>query len=129
VITAATIDGNAILIEGFIYAADFPEVAAEIKASQDALGFSYEARNLYTNDPDANPCVITDCVFTGAAILRKDKAAYRTTSIAAVAEEDDMNEDVKKLLEGLSSGLEGLTKQFTDLSASVEELKKGVLAQ
>jgi hypothetical protein len=125
VITAATIEGNAILIEGFIYAADFPEVAAEIKASQDALGFSYEARNLYTNDPDANPCVITDCVFTGAAILRKDKAAYRTTSIAAVAEEDDMNEDVKKLLEGLSSGLEGLTKQFTDLSASVEELKKG----
>jgi hypothetical protein len=89
------------------------------------LGFSYEARNLYTNDPDANPCVITECVFTGAAILRKDKAAYRTTSIAAVAEEDDMNEDVKKLLEGLSSGLEGLTKQFTDLSASVEELKKG----
>ena len=75
---------NAILIEDFIYAADFPEVAAEIKASQGVLGFSYEARNLYTNDPDANPCVITDCVFTGAAILRKDKAAYRTTSIAAV---------------------------------------------
>jgi hypothetical protein len=29
-----------------------------------------------------HPCVITDCVFTGAAILRKDKAAYRATSIA-----------------------------------------------
>ena len=28
VITAATIEGDAILIEGFIYAADFPEVAA-----------------------------------------------------------------------------------------------------
>jgi hypothetical protein len=51
----------------FIYAADFPQVAAEIKASQDLLGFSYEARNLYTSDPDANPCVITECVFTGAA--------------------------------------------------------------
>ena len=75
---------NAILIEDFIYAADFPEVAVEVKASQDMPGFSYEAPNLYTNDPDANPCVITDCVFTGAAILRKDKAAYRTTSIAAV---------------------------------------------
>jgi hypothetical protein len=61
VITPATIEGNALLIEGFIYAADFPEVAAEIKAGQDALGLSYEARNLYTNDPDANPCVITDC--------------------------------------------------------------------
>jgi hypothetical protein len=124
-ITAATIEGNAILIEGFIYAIDFPEVAAEIKASQGALGFSYEARNLYTNDPDANPCVITECVFTGAAILRKDKAAYRTTSIAAVAEEDEMNEELKKVLEGLSAGLEGLTKQFGELSASVEDLKKG----
>ena len=75
---------NAILIEDFIYAADFPEVAVEVKASQDMPGFSYEAPNLYTNDSDANPCVITDCVFTGAAILRKDKAAYRATSIAAV---------------------------------------------
>jgi hypothetical protein len=83
-IAAATIQGDVILIEGFIYAADFPEVAAEIKASQNLLGFSYEARNLYTNDPGANPCVITDCVFTGTAILRKGKAAYRTTSIAAV---------------------------------------------
>jgi hypothetical protein len=117
VITAATIEGDAILIEGFIYAADFPEVAAEIKASQDLLGFSYEARNLYTNDPDANPCVITDCVFTGAAILRKDKAAYRTTSIAAVAEDDEMNEEIKTMLEGL-------TKQFAELSATVEDLKK-----
>jgi hypothetical protein len=125
VITAATIEGNAIVIEGFIYAADFPEAAAEIKASQDLLGFSYEARNLYTNDPDANPCVITDCVFTGAAILRKDKAAYRTTSIAAVAEEDEMNEEFKKVLEGLSAGLEGLNKQFAEMAASVEELKKG----
>jgi hypothetical protein len=124
VTTAASIEGNAIPIEGFIYAADFPEAAAEINASQDALGFSYEACNLYTNDPDANPYVITDCVFTRAAILRKNKAAYRTTSIAAVAEEDEMSEDVKKMLEGLTSGLDGLTKQFAELSASVEDLKK-----
>jgi hypothetical protein len=123
-ITGATIEGDAIVIEGFIYAADFPDVAAEIKASQDVLGFSYEARNLYTNDPDANPCVITDCVFTGAAILRKDKAAYRTTSIAAVAEEDEMSEDTKKVLEGLAEGVAALTKQFAELSASVEDLKK-----
>jgi hypothetical protein len=73
VITAANIDGDAILIEGFIYAADFPEVAAEIKASQDLLGFSYEARNLYTNDPDANPCVITDCVFTAPRSCERTK--------------------------------------------------------
>jgi hypothetical protein len=69
--------------------------------------------------------VITDCVFTDTAILRKGKAAYRTTSIAALAEDDEMNEQLKKTLEGLSAGLEGLTKQFAALSASVEDLKKG----
>jgi hypothetical protein len=34
-----------------------------------------------TTDPDANPIPIAECVFTGAAILLKDKAAYRTTLI------------------------------------------------
>jgi hypothetical protein len=33
----------------------------------------------------ADPLVITDAYFTGAAILRKDKAAYQSTSLAASA--------------------------------------------
>jgi hypothetical protein len=123
VITAATIDDDAIAIEGFIYAADFPDVAAEIKASKDVLGFSYETRNLYTNDPDANPVVITDCTFTGAAILRKDKAAYRTTSISASADEVAMNEEMKKMLESLTAGLAGITTQLATVSASVTKLE------
>jgi hypothetical protein len=54
----------------------------------------------------------------------KDNAAYRTTSIAVSAEDDAMSEEIKKALEGLTSGLDGLTKQFAELSASVEYLKK-----
>src|SRR5579883_2111037 len=125
VISAATIEGNAILIEGFIYAADFPKEAAAIKARKDELGFSYEARDLYTDDPEANPCVITDCVFTGAAILLKAKAAYRTTSISANAAEDDetMTPELKELLDKLAANQATLSTAIEAVSASVEKLK------
>lgn len=124
IITAATIEGNAIHIEGFIYAADFPEVAAEIKANKDKLGFSYECRDLYTHDPDANPCVIHSCTFTGAAILRKDKAAYRTTSIQASREDfEEMSPEEKKQLDDLTAGMSALTDSLKTISASVDSLK------
>jgi len=118
IITAATVVGDAIHIEGFLYANDFPEVAAEIKANKDILGFSYEARNLYTNDPTTDPVVITECTFTGAAILRKDKAAYKTTSIHASTEEKDiMSPELEAILKGLAEKMEAL-------SASNEEVKQ-----
>ena len=74
---------NEIRISGMIYAADFPEVAEQIKANKDKLGFSFEARDLFTPDPDADPVHISDLSFTGAAILLKNAAAYKTTSIFA----------------------------------------------
>jgi hypothetical protein len=36
-----------------------------------------------TTDPHADPIQIAECVFTGAAILLKDRAAYETTKIHA----------------------------------------------
>lgn len=122
IITAATIEGDAILIEGFIYAADFPEVAAEIKASKDKLGFSYECRDIYTNDRDANPCVVTECVFTGAAILLKEKAAYHTTSIHANKEDPDMTPEQEKSLKDLESAQAEMTKTLAAIAASVAKL-------
>lgn len=129
IITDATISGNEIPIKGYIYAADFPKEAAEIKANKDLLGFSYEARELYTNDPDANPCVITDCVFTGAAILLKAKAAYRTTSIAASAAEDDfMTPETKAALDKLAADQAALTASMTAIAASVAKLAEPITA-
>jgi hypothetical protein len=123
IITAATIDGNAINIEGFIYANDFPDVAAEIKASKEVLGFSYEARDLYTNDPDANPVVITDCVFTGAAILLKSKAAYHSTSIQAAAERElVMDKDVEKMFADLAAGQATLAEGLAKITESMTKL-------
>lgn len=91
VISAARIETQgqrkAIVVDGFIYAADFPDLAAEIKASKANLGMSFEARDLWTPDPTADPISIIQCVFTGAAILFKDRASYKTTSISAAAAE------------------------------------------
>jgi hypothetical protein len=90
VITSADIVGNAIVIAGFVYAADFPETAGTIKALKSVLGFSFEAQRLTVLDPCADVLTITALTFTGAAILLKAGAAYTTTSIAASAADKGM---------------------------------------
>jgi hypothetical protein len=123
VITAASIVGSAINIEGFIYASDFPEETAAIQIDKDKLGFSFEAKQVSVENMDADPLVITGCVFTGAAILLKNNAAYTTTSLAARRddeEDDSMNEEMKKLFEGFAT-------QLASVSAAVEEMKKGTV--
>ena len=87
-ISSAEIRGNEINIGGFIYAADFPDATAAIRAKKDKLGFSFEARDLFTPDPNADPVHISDLQFTGAAILLKNAAAYKTTSIFASSNKD-----------------------------------------
>jgi uncharacterized coiled-coil protein SlyX len=121
------IDGE-LRVGGFIYAADFPKVAAAIKANKDLLGFSYEARELYCDDPDANPVRITDCVFTGATILLKQKAAYRHTRLAAnAAGELKMDKEVQDALDAavkkVTDLITPLATSITTLSAAVEEMK------
>lgn len=121
-ITSATIEGNAIAIEGFIYAADFPAVAAQIRAMKNLLGFSFEAQSITVADASADPLVITGCVFTGAAILRKDKAAYRSTSLAASAAEKkeiDMTPEELKAL--LGEALKPVTDRLDKLEASKDQ--------
>lgn len=127
IITAATIDGDDLRIEGFLYAADFPEEAALIKARKSELGFSYETAQNFVESLDTEHLVLAACTFTGAAILRKDKAAYQTTSLAAAAA-GDLNmteEELKKLLAEatapLQAQIEGLT---TKLAASEETRNK-----
>jgi hypothetical protein len=77
--------GNAVAIAGLLYASDFPEEVRTIKAMQDALGFSFEAQRLDVLDLGSAVLTIQALTFTGAAILRKDKAAYQMTSLAASA--------------------------------------------
>lgn len=118
IITSAEVQGNAIFIEGFIYAADFPETAQLIKDLKHVLGFSFEAQRLTIQDPAADILTITDLSFTGAAILRKDKAAYNTTSIAAVAAPGDI-EMTKEEMQAL------LASTFAPMAARLDKIEAG----
>src|SRR6267378_1386163 len=100
VITRAEIVGKRIEVGGFLYARDFPEIVAEIgrlrarpnghrestvtRAGAPAphkLGMSYEIADAQIEDIKAKVWVLNQLTFTGAAILRQEKAAYSGTSI------------------------------------------------
>jgi hypothetical protein len=91
VITRAEIVGRVIEVGGFLYARDFPEIVAEIgrparteetfRASAAGLGMSYEITDALVEDIQASVWVLSRVTFTGAAVLRRDKAAYRSTWI------------------------------------------------
>ena len=123
IITSAEIVGNEIRISGFVYAADFPETAELIQALKDVLGFSFEAQRLYVEDPSADILRITELTFTGAAILRKDKAAYQTTSLAASAE-GEIEMTVEELKALLGPMLAEAVKPISDRLDQVEKDNK-----
>ncbi len=50
-------------------------------ASQQALGMSYEIADARVEDMNAAVWKLTEVMFTGAAILRRDRAAYQNTWI------------------------------------------------
>jgi hypothetical protein len=102
VITRAEIVGRMIEVGGFIYARDFPEIVAEIgrpgqtgtavsagperasrnvRATRVGLGMSYEITDALVEDIKASVWVLNRVTFTGAAVLRRDKAAYCSTWI------------------------------------------------
>lgn len=128
VITGAEIKGNAIHVNGFIYAADFPEVAAEIKASKHVLGMSFEARDLYTNDSNGDPIPIVALTFTGAAILLKDKAAYTTTSINAAKAKTAEPQSISSTKESFQMSDE-LKNKIESIADSLAKVAEAVAAQ
>ena len=99
VITRAEIVGRRIEVGGFLYGRDFPEIVGEIgrsalraqtrpntiapdKSVRPMLGMSYEIADAQIEDIKAKVWVLNQLTFTGAAILRQDKAAYQGTWIA-----------------------------------------------
>jgi len=92
VITAARIardpaSGNdAVHIEGHLFAQDFPEVMRELARPRSALGLSYEVTNARVEDMSEPIWRLAEVTFTGAALLRRNKAAYQSTCIELVHE-------------------------------------------
>ncbi|HEY3707519.1 MAG TPA: hypothetical protein VGL22_20830 [Terracidiphilus sp.] len=80
-LTEATLSGDNLLVRGYLYARDFPDVAKAIDAhGPSILGMSYEIADAKVEDMRAPIWKLTKVTFTGAAILLRDKAAYRRTS-------------------------------------------------
>jgi len=80
-LTEASLVGNRLVVKGYIYARDFPEVAKTIAAhSPEAMGMSYELADARVEDMRSEIWKLTRVTFTGAAILLREKAAYRGTS-------------------------------------------------
>ena len=77
VITSAELEGNKLMVAGYLYARDFPEMEP---AMTPQMGMSYELANAHVADMRASVWTLTRATFTGAAILLRDKAAYRGTS-------------------------------------------------
>jgi len=83
VITRAEIVGRRLELSGYLFAKDFPGVVKTIRERGHAarLGMSYEISDARIADVSANVWMLTDVTFTGAAILRREKAAYQDTWI------------------------------------------------
>jgi hypothetical protein len=132
VITSAEIRGRRLEISGYLFGKDFPDVVRELRAMRDRLGMSYEVTSVRVVDPSAEVWVLEHVVFTGAAILERDAAAYQTTSLAAsrdagaVAIERKgavMDQKIIETLDVLASASQQLAAECASLRAAVDELR------
>ena len=89
IITEATLDDKRLMVGGYLFARDFPEMEPAMGASlsgaaaagyKGEMGMSYELADAHVADMRASVWTLTKATFTGAAILLREKAAYRGTS-------------------------------------------------
>jgi hypothetical protein len=91
IITSARLErageGRKLLVKGYLFARDYPEfgkmeapVGSLAAQSGSEMGMSYELADAHVADMRASVWTLTRATFTGAAILLRDKAAYKSTS-------------------------------------------------
>jgi hypothetical protein len=131
IITAADIIGDELIISGYLFARDFPELMRELRASSGKLGMSYELADARVRDVRDPVWILDEATFTGAAILLKKKAAYENTSIELVANRDfkmekpmthKQTEELMKVTQRMASAAEALSESIAHLNAQHEDL-------
>ena len=80
-ITAAEIVGKEVHVRGHIFGRDFPEVEKAMRNPDAPLGMSYEMCDCHVVDMRRSVWELDKVTFTGAAILLRDKAAYKDTGV------------------------------------------------
>ncbi len=80
-ITEADVIGRELRVRGYVYGRDFPEVVRQVESSAPgAMGMSYELADAQVEDMLADVWTVKRAMFTGAAVLLRNKAAYGGTS-------------------------------------------------
>jgi hypothetical protein len=79
IITSAELEGKRLTVAGFLFSRDFPEIEQRV-GIEGSMGMSYELAEAHVADMGAQVWTLTRATFTGAAILLREKAAYRGTS-------------------------------------------------
>ena len=86
IITEADVEGARLRVAGYLFAKDFPEVERQMRqCAPGAMGMSWELADAHVEDMRAEVWTLTRATFTGAAILLREKAAYRNTSFELTA--------------------------------------------
>ena len=81
VIGDAFLQGDLLMVRGYLYARDFPEAVQSMQQQdQGPMGMSFELADARVEDIRAELWTLTRVTFTGAAILLTQHAAYRTTT-------------------------------------------------
>ncbi len=88
VITSAEIVDDELRVKGHVYGRDFPEVERVMRNPDAPLGMSYELCDCHVVDMRKSVWELDKVTFTGAAILLRDKAAYRGTSVTISAADE-----------------------------------------
>ena len=78
-IDCAELDGRHLAVAGFVFSRDLPEIEQRL-GIDGAMGMSYELAEAHVADMTAQVWTLTRATFSGAAILLREKAAYRDTS-------------------------------------------------
>jgi hypothetical protein len=93
VITSAELVGNELRVSGLLWFDDFPEVINSIKAqAEDSLGMSYELADAHVDDMRQVVWIMSRVNFTGAAIILRDKTAYRASRFSLEVRDDAKSE-------------------------------------
>lgn len=87
IITEADVEGNELRVNGYLFGRDFPEVEEQLNRGREGtMGMSYELADAHVEDMRAEVWRLNRATFTGAAILLREKAAYRSTSFRLTRE-------------------------------------------
>lgn len=100
IITSAELEGNRLTVAGFVFSRDFPEIEQKL-GIDGAMGMSYELADAHVADMSANIWTLTQATFTGAAILLREKAAYRTATPASTCGQQQVSKSASQQFGGV----------------------------